>query len=97
MVFLLLLLAVSLASAQRTPTISYITQPDIVTNIGGTVEMDCSVLYATEFPVMWVKLPGENPACGSREGDLRTVVSDLCTPVPLSFGSALIVRDNRFR
>ena len=27
----------------RRPTISFITQPEIVTDIGGTVEMECSV------------------------------------------------------
>jgi len=94
---LLLVVLSPVVLAQRTPTISYITRPDIVAKIGGTIEMDCSVLYATEYPVMWVKLPSKDALCGSRQSDLRTVVSDLCTPVPLSFGSALIVRDNRFR
>ncbi len=84
----------ALCSCQRTPTISYISPP-ILTRIGGTIEMDCSVLYATEYPVLWVKLPG---ACGGaqRNSDIRSLVSDQCTPVPLSSGSALIVRDNRF-
>ena len=50
------LLLSTAASAQRTPTISYIT-PDITSKIGGTIEMDCSVLYAAEYPVLWVKLP----------------------------------------
>ena len=79
---------------QRTPTISYITSPDIVTKIGGTTEMDCSVLYATEYPVLWVKLPQN---CGERNNDIRNYETDNCTPIPLSSGSALIVRDNRFR
>ncbi|CAG0884968.1 unnamed protein product [Cyprideis torosa] len=39
----------------RTPTISYISQEQIV-NIGGTVQMECSVQYATDFPVVWMKL-----------------------------------------
>ncbi len=89
-----LMVAVVCCFAQRTPTISYITQPDIVTRIGGTIEMDCSVLYATEYPVLWVKLPQN---CGERDSDIRSLVSDQCTPLPLSSGSALIVRDNRFR
>ncbi len=94
----LLLLLTFLASlehgiGQRTPTISYIT-PAIFTRIGGTIEMDCSVLYATEYPVLWVKLPDK---CGARDTDIRSLVSDQCTPIPLSTGSALIVRDNRFR
>ncbi len=90
---LLLLLWISASLAQRTPTISYITPP-ILTRIGGTIEMDCSVLYATEYPVLWVKLPDN---CGARDTDIRSLVSDQCTPIPLSTGSALIVRDNRFR
>ena len=40
----------------RSPTISYITQPEIVTDIGGTVEMKCSVQYAKDYPVVWMKL-----------------------------------------
>jgi len=57
--------------------------------------MDCSVLYATEYPILWVKLPDH---CGAtRESySLRGQESDSCTPIPLSSGSALIVRDNRF-
>jgi hypothetical protein len=83
-------------NGQRTPTISYVTPP-ITTKIGGTIEMDCSVLYATEYPILWVKLPGYC-AGGSRASyNIRSQVSDQCTPVPLSSGSALIVRDNRFR
>ena len=80
----------------RRPTISFITQPEIVTDIGGTIEMDCSVHYATEYPVLWVKLPSD---CADkvRNNDIRNVNPDECTPIPLSSGSALIVRDNRFR
>lgn len=40
--------------AQRTPSISYITQEQIK-DIGGTVELDCSVQYAQEYTVLWVK------------------------------------------
>lgn len=83
-----------LVNTQRTPTISYITSPDIVTKIGGAIEMDCSVLYATEYPVLWVKLPQD--CKGIRNGDYRNAEVESCTPIPLSSGSALIVRDNRF-
>lgn len=41
-------------SAQRTPSISHITQEQIK-DIGGTVELDCSVQYASEYTVMWIK------------------------------------------
>ena len=93
--FIGLLWVASLCQGQRTPTISYIT-PSITTKIGGTIEMDCSVLYATEYPILWVKLPSHCSA--ARETyNLRAQESDSCTPVPLSSGSALIVRDNRFR
>lgn len=80
-------------NGQRTPTISYITKPDITTRIGGTVEMECSVLYATEFPILWMKLPKD---CEPRDNDIRSKVSDKCSAIPLSSESALIVRDNRF-
>lgn len=40
----------------RRPTISFITQPEIVTDIGGTVEMKCSVQYARDFPVVSYEL-----------------------------------------
>ena len=89
-----LCLLFNIISGQRTPTISYITNPDIMSKIGGTTEMDCSVLYATEYPVLWVKLPQN---CGERNTDIRNYETDNCTPIPLSSGSALIVRDNRFR
>lgn len=39
--------------AQRTPTISHITQEQI-RDIGGQVDLDCSVHYASDFPVIWV-------------------------------------------
>ena len=40
--------------AQRTPSISYITQEQI-SDIGGTVELVCSVQYAKEYTVVWTK------------------------------------------
>lgn len=43
-----------LCYAQRTPSISYITQEQIK-DIGGTVELDCSVQYAREYSVVWIK------------------------------------------
>jgi len=42
-------------SSQRTPIITHITQKPIK-DIGDTVELTCSVLYAREFPVLWVKV-----------------------------------------
>ena len=84
-----------LVQGQRTPTISHISASMRIKQ-GGTIEMDCSTLYATEYPILWVKLPGHD--CSDRKNyDFRSPDADPCTPVPLSSGSALIVRDNRFR
>ncbi|XP_015115835.1 lachesin isoform X2 [Diachasma alloeum] len=43
--------------AQRTPTISYISQEQIK-DIGGTVELHCSVQYVQDYSVVWVKSSG---------------------------------------
>ena len=87
----------TMSEAQRTPTITYISPP-IVTRIGGTIEMDCSAIYATEYPILWVKLPSQCKVQRESLADnIRSIVSDNCTPIPLSSGSALIIRDNRFR
>lgn len=50
----LLLVDRGMVRAQRTPTISYITQEQIK-DIGDTVEFDCSVQFAKEFVVLWIK------------------------------------------
>lgn len=54
----ILLLLYPSGDAQRTPSISYITQEQIK-DIGGTVEFDCSVQYAKEYPVGWIKMDSE--------------------------------------
>ncbi|XP_077273464.1 septate junction protein lachesin isoform X2 [Temnothorax americanus] len=66
-------------AAQRTPTISYISQEQIK-DIGETVELHCSVQYAQEYPVLWIKVNREN----------------VHEQVALSTGTALIIRDSRF-
>jgi len=59
-------LLIGLTSAQdRRPTISFITQPEIVTDIGGDIEMKCTVNYAFDYPVLWYKLNSIN-----RQNDL---------------------------
>ncbi|XP_053622060.1 lachesin isoform X1 [Plodia interpunctella] len=75
----LFLCYVSIAYGQRTPTISHITQEQI-RDIGGQVDLDCSVHYANEYPVIWVKYDR-----------LRTTES-----IPLSTNAGLILRDSRF-
>lgn len=64
---------------QRTPTISYISQEQIK-DIGETVEFQCSVQYAQEYPVVWTKIN-------------KDIADD---QLPLSHGSSLIIRDTRF-
>lgn len=45
---------VSLCCAQRSPSITYISEDQVV-DVGGTVELSCSVQYGTEFSVNWLK------------------------------------------
>ncbi|XP_077290004.1 septate junction protein lachesin [Arctopsyche grandis] len=75
----LLCLVAAPGLSQRTPTISYITQEQ-VKDIGGTVELECSVQYAQEYPVLWMKTD-------------RFRSTDL---LPISAGTTLIVKDSRF-
>lgn len=78
-VFVCLLIVVGQVCSQRTPTISYISQEQIK-DIGGTVELECSVQYAQDYPILWMKVD-------------RTRMTD---PLPISTGSSLIIRDSRF-
>ncbi|XP_018328077.1 lachesin [Agrilus planipennis] len=48
----------STVDAQRSPTISYISQEQIK-DIGSTVELHCSVQYAQDYPVLWVKVDSQ--------------------------------------
>lgn len=41
--------------AQRSPTISYISQEQIK-DIGGSVDFSCSVQYSQDYPVVWAKI-----------------------------------------
>ncbi|CAG7833451.1 unnamed protein product, partial [Allacma fusca] len=66
-------------AAQRTPTISLISQEQ-VKDIGGTVELECSVQYARDYPVLWIKRDNSNQQ----------------NPLLISSGSTLIIRDSRF-
>lgn len=93
-----LLFCFGVNNAERNPTISHIS-PKIVTMVGETIEMDCRVLHATVYPILWVKLPRECPQDRDnlKPKVTRGVVLDKCIGTPLSSGSALIIRDNRFR
>ncbi|KYN44018.1 Lachesin [Trachymyrmex septentrionalis] len=66
-------------AAQRSPTISYTSQEQIK-DIGETVELVCSVQYAQDYPVLWIKF---NKDSANEQ-------------VALSTGTALIIRDSRF-
>lgn len=45
---------VSLCAAQRSPSITYISEDQVV-DVGGTVELSCSVQYGTDYSVIWLK------------------------------------------
>lgn len=52
--FILMLMPLSvLANQQRTLNISHITQEQII-DIGGALQLECSVQYAEEYPVLWM-------------------------------------------
>jgi hypothetical protein len=78
---LLLVLSVFIKNSltQRSPTISYITQTQIK-DIGGTVELSCSVQYTNDYPVIWMKI------------DPRSNANSL----PISTGSSLILHESRY-
>ncbi|KAF2354652.1 Immunoglobulin I-set [Trinorchestia longiramus] len=42
------------ALAVRTPTISWITKEQVV-DIGSSVQLECSVQYSLDYPVLWIK------------------------------------------
>lgn len=48
------LFVVSLCTAQRSPSITYISE-DQVADVGSTVELACSVQYGNEYSVIWMK------------------------------------------
>ena len=68
-----------IVNGQRTPTISLISQEQ-VKDIGGTVELECSVQFARDYPVIWIKKDSSNQQ----------------NPLIISSGSTLIIRDSRF-
>lgn len=49
-----LFFAVSFCIAQRAPSITYISDDQTI-DVGGTVELSCSVQYGTEYSVIWLK------------------------------------------
>ncbi|CAD6242424.1 GSCOCG00009494001-RA-CDS [Cotesia congregata] len=57
-IFLAIASITEITYAQRTPTISYLSQEQIV-DIGQSVELKCSVVYGDEYPVFWLKVESE--------------------------------------
>jgi len=80
LVVLLAAVLVAVDAQNRRPTISFITQPEIVTDIGGDIEMKCTIQYASDYPVIWMKLDSVD-----RNNDL-----------PITTGTTLILTDPRF-
>jgi len=81
-VMLLILMGMlgKVGAQNRRPTISFITQPEIVTDIGGQIEMKCTIQYASDYPVIWMK-----HSKNDRQNDL-----------PLTRGTTMIIHDPRF-
>ncbi|KAI5738938.1 lachesin [Diaphorina citri] len=71
---------ISLASSQRTPTISYISQEQIK-DIAQTADLKCSVQYADDYPVIWMKMD----------------TAKKMEPLPISMSGSLIIHDSRFQ
>ena len=54
--FILISTLVFIVNGQdRRPTISFITQPEIVTDIGATAEMECSVQVRTIVAIHFIR------------------------------------------
>lgn len=73
------MLALSLTLGQERPTIGFIS-PDVVADIGGTVELVCTVKNGHEYPILWMRMESI--------GNKNTL--------PISTGPNLFVRDARF-
>ncbi|CAG0923386.1 unnamed protein product [Notodromas monacha] len=73
------LTVLALVLAQRTPTISNISDEKVV-DLGDTTELTCSVQYAFDYTVLWVKIDPDQPGGA----------------IPLSKGTSLILPETRF-
>ncbi|KAG8196343.1 hypothetical protein JTE90_013826 [Oedothorax gibbosus] len=61
MLFCIFICYLTCVAGQRSPTISFISQEKVV-NIGDTVQLDCSVQYAEDYSVIWLKTNPDNPS-----------------------------------
>lgn len=77
MVFLL-----GVTTAQKTPKISFISGPEVVTDLGKSADLVCKVENGKEYPINWIKISGD------KKEDYEYF--------PLSTGKTLAIRDQRF-
>jgi len=60
LILTLILLAFDPIFGQQNPTITFISKEKVV-NIGDTTELLCTVQYAREYPVVWIRVNRDNP------------------------------------
>jgi len=68
-----------LVNAQNSPTIGFIS-PDQVADIGGTVELTCTIKNGKDYPILWMRLQSEHNK----------------NALPISNGDTMIFKDRRF-
>jgi len=78
----LLLCLVVATGAQETPKISFISGPEVVTDLGKSADLVCKVENGKEYPINWIKISGD------KKEDYEYF--------PLSTGKTLAIRDQRF-
>jgi len=69
-------------AAQKTPKISFISGPEVVTDLGKSADLVCKVENGKEYPINWIKISGD------KKEDYEYF--------PLSTGKTLAIRDQRF-
>jgi len=69
-------------TGQITPKISFISGPEVVTDLGKTADLVCKVENGKEYPINWIKISGD------KKEDYEYF--------PLSTGKTLAIRDQRF-
>jgi len=78
----LLLCTIGTTIAQKTPKISFISGPEVVTDLGKSADLVCKVENGKEYPINWIKISGD------KKEDYEYF--------PLSTGKTLAIRDQRF-
>lgn len=79
---ILMLCSIALTAAQKTPKISFISGPEVVTDLGKSADLVCKVENGKEYPINWIKISGD------KKEDYEYF--------PLSTGKTLAIRDQRF-